>query len=92
METAVSAIVAILTTAAFIPQAYKIIQSRETSGVSLGMHITFAAGVSFWYVLGVLLWNWPMMIANAGDLCPDPHNHRHEALSGLKELRSISYK
>jgi hypothetical protein len=29
------------------------------------MHITFAAGVAFWFVLGVLLWNWPMMIANA---------------------------
>ena len=65
METAVSAIAAILTTAAFIPQAYKIIQSRETAGVSLWMHVTFAAGVSFWFVLGVLLLNWPMMIANA---------------------------
>jgi MtN3 and saliva related transmembrane protein len=29
------------------------------------MHITFAAGVAFWFVLGVLLCNWPMMIANA---------------------------
>ena len=65
MEMAVSTIAAILTTAAFIPQAYKIIQSRETAGVSLLMHVTFAAGVSFWFVLGVLLWNWPMMIANA---------------------------
>ena len=65
IETAVSAIAAILTTAAFIPQAYKIIQSRETAGVSLWMHVTFAAGVCFWFVLGALLWNWPMMIANA---------------------------
>ena len=65
METAVSAVAAILTTVAFIPQAYKIIRSRETAGVSLWMHVTFAAGVSFWFVLGVLLWNWPMMIANA---------------------------
>ena len=65
MEMVVSAIAATLTTAAFIPQAYKIIQTRETAGVSLWMHITFAAGVAFWFVLGVLLWNWPMMIANA---------------------------
>ena len=65
METVVSAIAATLTTAAFIPQAYKIIHTRETAGVSLWMHITFAAGVAFWFVLGVLLWNWPMMIANA---------------------------
>ena len=65
METIVSAIAATLTTGAFIPQAYKIIYSRETAGVSLWMHVTFAAGVAFWFVLGFLLWNWPMMIANA---------------------------
>jgi len=28
------------------------------------MHVTFAVGVAFWFVLGVLIWNWPMMIAN----------------------------
>ena len=29
------------------------------------MHITFAVGVAFWFTLGVMLGNWPMMIANA---------------------------
>ena len=65
METIVSAIAETPTTAAFVPQAYKIIRSRETAGVSLLMHITFAAGVAFWFALGLMLWNWPMMIANA---------------------------
>jgi MtN3 and saliva related transmembrane protein len=65
LETIVSGIAAVLTSAAFIPQAYKIIQTRETKGVSLWMHITFAVGVAFWFTLGVLLWNWPMMLANA---------------------------
>ena len=60
-----SSIAATLTTAAFVPQAYKIIRSRETAGVSLLMHVVFAAGVAFWFALGVMLWNWPMMIANA---------------------------
>jgi MtN3 and saliva related transmembrane protein len=64
-ETIVSGIAATLTTAAFVPQAYKIIQSRETAGISLWMHVSFAVGVAFWFVLGVLIWNWPMMIANA---------------------------
>ena len=49
METVVSSIAAVLTTAAFIPQAYKIIYTRETKGVSLWMHITFAVGVAFWF-------------------------------------------
>ena len=74
METIVAAIAATLTTAAFIPQAYKIIQSRETAGVSLRMHLSFAAGVAFWFVLGVMLWNWPMMIANAVTV----HAHRRD--------------
>ena len=65
METIVSGIAAALTTAAFIPQAYKIIHSRETKGVSLLMLITFAVGVAFWFTLGVMIWNWSMMIANA---------------------------
>jgi MtN3 and saliva related transmembrane protein len=64
METIVSGIAAILTTAAFIPQAYKIIHSRETAGVSLWMHVMFAIGVAFWFALGIILWNWPMIIAN----------------------------
>ena len=65
VETIVSGIAAVLTTAAFIPQVYKIIHGQETKGVSLLMHITFAVGVAFWFTLGVILWNWPMMIANA---------------------------
>ena len=65
LETVVSSIAAVLTTAVFIPQAYKIIHTRETKGVSLWMHITFAVGVAFWFTLGVMLWNWPMMLANA---------------------------
>jgi len=24
----------------------------------------FAAGVALWFALGMILWNWPMMIAN----------------------------
>ena len=42
-----------------------IICSRETAGVSLLIHAAFAAGVAFWFTLGVMLWNWPMMTANA---------------------------
>jgi MtN3 and saliva related transmembrane protein len=64
VETVVSSIAAVLTTAAFIPQAYKIIHTRETKGVSLWMHVTFAVGVAFWFTLGVMLRNWPMMLAN----------------------------
>ena len=62
METIAPSIAATLTTATFVPQAYKIIRSRETAGVSLLMHAAFAGGVAFWFALGVILWNWPMIL------------------------------
>jgi MtN3 and saliva related transmembrane protein len=41
------------------------LHSSSLQGVSLLMHITFTAGFAFWFALGVMVWNWPMMIANA---------------------------
>ena len=63
METIVSSIAAMLTTAAFIPQAYKIIYTRETKAFRSGC-TSRSRSVSRSGSLGVMLWNWPMMLAN----------------------------
>jgi MtN3 and saliva related transmembrane protein len=65
METWVSALAAILTTAAFVPQALHIIRHRETKAISLVMYLAFATGVAFWFLFGFLIDNWPIMISNA---------------------------
>ena len=65
MEIWVSAIAAILTTAAFVPQALHIIRHKETKAISLLMYVAFASGVALWLVFGVMIWNWPMIVANA---------------------------
>jgi len=65
MEILVSGIAATLTTAAFVPQALHIIRHKETKAISLFMYISFATGVAFWLLFGVLIWNWPIMISNA---------------------------
>ena len=57
-------VAAILTTAAFVPQAIKIIRSRETSGISLGMYVVFTIGVAFWFGYGLVLGSWPMIVSN----------------------------
>ena len=54
MELWVSALAAILTTAAFVPQALHIIRHRETKAISLVMYVAFASGVAFWLLFGVL--------------------------------------
>ena len=63
--TLVSALAAILTTAAFVPQALHIIRYKETKGISLLMYVAFAHGVALWLVFGVMIGNWPIILANA---------------------------
>ena len=55
---------ATLTTLAFIPQTLKSLQTRDMSGVSLGMYSLFTLGVGFWLIYGVMLESWPIIIAN----------------------------
>ena len=65
IETIVSGIAAILTTVAFVPQAWHTIRSKETKAISLHMYVAFAIGVAFWLAFGVMIGNWPMIVANA---------------------------
>jgi MtN3 and saliva related transmembrane protein len=65
IELWVSAAAAILTTAAFVPQALHIIRHRETKAISLVMYIAFASGVALWLVFGVLIDNWAIIVSNA---------------------------
>jgi MtN3 and saliva related transmembrane protein len=65
MELWVSALAALLTTAAFVPQALHIIRHRETKAISLVMYVAFASGVALWLVFGVLIGNWAIIISNA---------------------------
>ena len=63
MELFVSAMAATLTTVAFVPQALHIIRHKETRAISLQMYVVFATGVAFWLAFGLMLWNWPMILA-----------------------------
>jgi MtN3 and saliva related transmembrane protein len=65
MEIWVSAIAAVLTTGAFVPQAVHIIRHKETKAISLAMYVAFAAGVALWLFFGALIHNWPIMVSNA---------------------------
>lgn len=54
-----------LTTLAFLPQVLHTLRSRDTKGLSLMMYSTFSSGVLLWLVYGILLDEWPIIIANA---------------------------
>lgn len=61
----IGAAAATLTTVSFVPQALKTFRSRDVSGISLVMYSLFAIGVALWLVYGLLLRDWPIVIANA---------------------------
>lgn len=56
---------AVLTTAAFVPQALHTFRTRDVRGISLGMYSVFTVGVACWLIYGLLLAAWPVVIANA---------------------------
>ena len=58
-------IAAILTTVAFIPQVYKVWQTKSVSGMSLTMYLIFFCGVVLWLVYGLIINSLPMIIGNA---------------------------
>lgn len=64
LDLILSTLAGILTTVAFLPQAIKTIRSRRTEDISLGMYITFTTGVFFWFLFGVMIGNWPIIVAN----------------------------
>ena len=60
----IGGVAASLTTLSFVPQAWHTFQTRDVSGISLGMYGAFTLGVLLWLVYGVLLGAWPVIVAN----------------------------
>ncbi len=55
---------ATLSTASFAPQAWKIIRSRKTHDISLGMYVLTVAGFALWLAFGILKREWPLVASN----------------------------
>lgn len=57
-----------LTTLAFLPQALLTMRTRDVSGISVGMYGAFTLGVALWLAYGLMLGEWPIVLANAATL------------------------
>jgi MtN3 and saliva related transmembrane protein len=56
---------ATLTTASFLPQTIRTLKTKETKAISLTMYSVFCTGVLLWLVYGLIIQNWPLVLANA---------------------------
>tara|TARA_B100000795_G_scaffold72262_1_gene51012 strand:+ start:60 stop:323 length:264 start_codon:yes stop_codon:yes gene_type:complete len=59
---------AFCTTIAFVPQAIKVYKSKSTKDISLYMFLIFTIGVLSWLIYGVIIFNLPVILANAATL------------------------
>ena len=62
--TIVGLAAATCTTLAFLPQAIKVIRTKQTKDLSLVMYSVFTLGVFLWLVYGILVKDAPLIIAN----------------------------
>jgi MtN3 and saliva related transmembrane protein len=65
MIEAIGSIAACLSTLCWVPQAVRAYRTRETKSISLTMQGMLTLGVVLWFIYGLALQSWPLMISNA---------------------------
>ncbi|MFV0255637.1 MAG: SemiSWEET transporter [Erysipelotrichaceae bacterium] len=65
----IGVVAAILTTVSFLPQAIKVISTKDTSGISLIMYSLFLVGVFLWFIYGLYIKDMSVIGANAITFC-----------------------
>ena len=56
---------ALCTTIAFLPQAIKVYKTKSTKDISLLMFLIFTIGVFSWLIYGLIINDYPVILANA---------------------------
>lgn len=55
---------ALCSTVSFVPQAVKIIRTRQTKDISAAMYAITVAGFALWLAYGLVLRQWPLVASN----------------------------
>jgi len=80
--TALGLAAAVMTTAAFLPQAIKTWRTRQTRDISLGTFSTLCLGITLWLAYGFLIGDLPLLIGNGVTL----------VLAGMILVLKLRYK
>lgn len=55
----------LLTTLSFLPQVKQVWRTRSARDISLGMYLIFVSGVTMWLSYGIIIDDFPVIIANS---------------------------
>ena len=62
--TLIGYVAALCSMSSFTPQAWKIIKTRDTSGISAPMYAITVVGFAAWLIFGIMKSEWPIIITN----------------------------
>lgn len=65
LVTVIGSLAALCSMTSFVPQAWKIVETRDTSGLSAPMYAVTVIGFALWLAYGTLLGQWPLIATNA---------------------------
>jgi len=65
LTTMLGSLAGILCTISFVPQVLRIARTRRADDLSLPTYVIFSFGIVLWLVYGLLLEEWPIIIANS---------------------------
>lgn len=63
--TIIGFIAASLTTIAFLPQVIQTWKTKSAKDISLKMYVILGTGMFLWFLYGIMLLSWPVIVANA---------------------------
>lgn len=78
----IGSIAAVLTTFAFLPQVIKVIKTKDTESIALGMYLMQVVGIALWLIHGLVIQDLPLILANSVSFL----------LSGIILVYKIIYK
>ena len=61
----IGSIAAVLTTFAFLPQVIKVIKTKDTESIALGMYLMQVVGIGLWLMHGLDIQDLPLIAANS---------------------------
>jgi MtN3 and saliva related transmembrane protein len=64
IATLIGAVAAVASTVSFLPQAVKVIRTRDTRSISAGMYAITVAGFALWTSYGAMQKAWPLIASN----------------------------
>lgn len=61
----IGSLAALASMVSFSPQAWKIIKSRRTDGISAATYSITVAAFALWVAYGAMIGEWPLIVSNA---------------------------